>query len=356
MSSMVRALLVGLALGFGLPAYAWAQAKERKVEAIADPEWLRESLERERKARRLPAIAAALVVNGKVLAASAVGVRKIGSPVPVQRNDAFHLGPVAQPMSASMFGVLVDQGLLRWDMTMAEMFPELAQLMQPAYRDVTVAQLLSHTGGFRSRPETSDHEIDSKSNTVTGRRYEYVQAAVEDPPAAPPGTKVIPSGGAIIVASAVERRTRQSYESLMRRLLFKPVGMMHAGFGCMATEGKVDGPWGHVDESGELEPVPPDRAESIQTGAPAGRNLHASIIDLARFAALHVQGRHGQGRLLRPETFRRLQTAEPGGNLAPAGPSGIPTGPGAPSCHPAGRPVRVTRAVAWPRPTASPSA
>ena len=317
MPSVVRTILVVLALGSSLSSCAWGQATERRTEAIADPEWLRALLEREQKAHRLPAIAAALVVNGKVLVASAVGFRKVGSPVPVQRNDAFHLGSLAQPMSATMFGLLVDQGLLRWDMTMVEMFPELAQVMQPAYRDVTIAQLLSHTGGFRSQPETSEHETDSKSNTLTGRRYEYVQAAVEDPPAAPPGTKVIDSGGAIIVASAVERRTRQSYEALMQRLLFKPLGMTHAGFGCMATEGKVDGPWGHVIEGDELKPIPPDRSQAIQTRSPAGRNIHCSIIDLARFAALHVQGGRGQSRFLRPETFHRLQTAEPNSNFAP---------------------------------------
>ncbi len=79
----------------------------------------------------------------------------------------------------------------------------------------------------------------------------------------------------------------------------------------------MNGPWGHANEGGELKPVPPDRSQAIQTRAPSGRNIHGSIIDLARFAALHVEGGRGRGRLLRPETFRRLQTAEPGGNSAP---------------------------------------
>ena len=43
--------------------------------------------------------------------------------------------------------------------------------------------------------------------------------------------------------------------------------------------------------------------------------MHCSIIDLARFAALHVQGARGRSRFLRPETFRRLQTAVPPGDL-----------------------------------------
>ena len=167
-----------------MPACVSGQTSEPKAESISDPEWLRAFLERERQAPSAARDCGGDVIEGKVLAASAVGFRKAGSPVPVTRNDAFHLGSLAQPMSATMFGMLVDQGLLRWDMTMAEMFPELVEEMQPEYRSVTIAQLLSHTGGFRYQPETSERIIDARASMLTGRRYEYVKAAVEDLPAA----------------------------------------------------------------------------------------------------------------------------------------------------------------------------
>jgi CubicO group peptidase (beta-lactamase class C family) len=202
-------------------------------------------------------------------------------------------------------------------MTLAEMFPELAGTMQRDYRAVTIAQLLSHIGGFPYQPETSERITDGRATMLTGRRYEYVKAAVEDQPAAPPGTKVIYSGGAIVVASAAERLTRQSYESLMQRLLFKPLGMMHAGFGDTSAHGRIDGPWSHAMKDDAVTPIPPDRSQAIQTRAPVGRNVHCSVIDLARFAALHIHGAQGRSRFLRPETFRRLQTAVPPSNFAP---------------------------------------
>ncbi len=245
------------------------------------------------------------------------GVPEGRRAVRVNRNDAFHLGSLAKPMSATMFGVLVDQGLLRWDMTMAEMFPELVNVMQPAYRGVTIAQLLSHIGGFPYQPETSEQITDARASTATGRRYEYVKAAIEDLPAAPPGTKVIDSGGAIVVASAAERLSRQTYEGLMQRYLFKPLGLSHAGFGSMARHGQIDGPWSHVIEGDAVTPIPPDRSQAIQTRSPVGRNVHCSIIDLAHFAALQIQGSRGRSRFLRPETFRRLHTAVPPSNFAP---------------------------------------
>ena len=103
----------------------------------------------------------------------------------------------------------------------------------------------------------------------------------------------------------------------MQQLLFKPLGMTHAGFGCMASEGKIDGPWGHVLEGNQIKPIPPDRNQALQARAPVGRNVHCSIIDLARFAALHVEGGRGKSKFLQPTTFKKLHTAEPNSNFAP---------------------------------------
>src|SRR6185312_4189000 len=47
----------------------------RGENSIPDPAWLRDALEPIRDKHHLPALAAALVVDGKVVAASAVGVR-----------------------------------------------------------------------------------------------------------------------------------------------------------------------------------------------------------------------------------------------------------------------------------------
>jgi CubicO group peptidase (beta-lactamase class C family) len=69
------------------------------------------------------------------------------------------------------------------------MFPELAKTMNPAYRRVTVAQLLSHSSGMPYQLNTPESLTDGRGKTVQDKRYEYVKAAVADPPEAPPGTK-----------------------------------------------------------------------------------------------------------------------------------------------------------------------
>src|SRR5205814_9073818 len=95
----------------------------------------------------LPALAAAVVKDGEIIAAGAVGTRKAGAKIPVTLNDRFHLGSNTKAMTALLAGMLVDEGKLRWDSTVADLFPELVEKMDPGLKRVTIEQLLSHTSG-----------------------------------------------------------------------------------------------------------------------------------------------------------------------------------------------------------------
>ena len=55
----------------------------------------------------LPALAAAVVKNGEILAAGAVGTRRVGTNIPVTVNDRFHLGSDTKAMTALLAARLV---------------------------------------------------------------------------------------------------------------------------------------------------------------------------------------------------------------------------------------------------------
>ena len=71
----------------------------------------------------LPALAAAVVQDGKVIASGAVGTRRAGTDIPVTIKDRFHLGSDTKAMTALLAAMLVEEGKLRWDSTVAEVFP-----------------------------------------------------------------------------------------------------------------------------------------------------------------------------------------------------------------------------------------
>ena len=49
-------------------------------------------------------------------------------------------------MIASLIGMLIDEGKLRWDTTLSQVFPQLK--MDPGYKGVTIELLLAHRAGL----------------------------------------------------------------------------------------------------------------------------------------------------------------------------------------------------------------
>ena len=87
--------------------------KQSGTPAVNDPQWLRDRLEKVRRRYDLPDLGAAIVVGDKVVAASAVGVRKYGTNIAVTQDDPFHLGSITKVMTATLIGMMIDDGVLR---------------------------------------------------------------------------------------------------------------------------------------------------------------------------------------------------------------------------------------------------
>jgi CubicO group peptidase (beta-lactamase class C family) len=59
----------------------------------------------------------------------------------------FHLGSKTNAITATMIARLVEAGKLSWTTTAAETFPDLSKTMDPAFRHITIEQLLSYHAG-----------------------------------------------------------------------------------------------------------------------------------------------------------------------------------------------------------------
>ncbi|MBU0533795.1 MAG: beta-lactamase family protein [Candidatus Omnitrophica bacterium] len=277
---------------------------------IRDPTLLRKKLEEIRIKRKLPAVAAAIVIGDRVVVASAVGLRKWGEDIPVTRNDAFELGSITKPITGTLTAILKDQNKLDWDTTIGQIFPEMFPGHQSLYHYVTVRQLLSHTSGLPYQPTMKEADIDAGGTTVMEQRVAYVSAALSDKQEAIPGSAYIYSGGGIIVASMEERLTGKLWESFVNELIFQKLKMNTAGFGPMATPPDlIDAPWYHQLRNGKITPLSPT-GDSVYCRSPVG-GIHCSVIDLGRFAAFHLlgtQAKQSEGLPITQKTLREFYT------------------------------------------------
>ncbi|QEH38817.1 D-alanyl-D-alanine carboxypeptidase precursor [Aquisphaera giovannonii] len=259
---------------------------------------------------KLPALAAAVAVKGEVVAAGAVGTRRAGEKIPVTLDDRFHIGSDTKAMTATLAGMLVDEGKLRWDSTVGELLPDLAAGLDPGVRGVRLAQLLSHTSGLPGDDEAFG-ELLGKSYLQEGNldamRTWLAKEYGKRPLATKPGAKFAYANmNYIIAGAAIERAAGRTWEELIRRRLFEPLGLRSAGLGNQASLGLVDAPLGHEERDGKVVAflAGPNGDNPVVLG-PAG-TAHMSVLDFARWAAWNAGGGRRGPALVRPETLARL--------------------------------------------------
>lgn len=275
---------------------------------------LNDVLEPLRATNKVPALSAAVVVDGKIKGVGAVGIRKGGSPTAVKGTDLWHVGSCTKPMTATLVAMNVEKRKLEWSTTIGDALPDLRDSMHASFRDVTVDQLLTHRAGLSEQAEAKAWE-DAWENrgAPMDQRTEFVKAILAKEPASQPGSKYEYSNqGYAVAAVMLEKILGQPWEALMREQLFKPLLMNASGFGVPGTVGQIDQPWGHKWKAGKLEPQQTDNPAAIH---PAG-GVHCTIWDFVRFAMFHLNGARGEGRLLKPETFVRLHTPPAGQDYA----------------------------------------
>lgn len=260
----------------------------------------------------LPALAAAVVRDGKIIVAGAVGTPKAGANIPVTVNDRFHLGSDTKAMTATLAAIFVEEGKLRWESTLADVFPELAEKMDSGLRRVTLTQFLSHTSGVPSDNDVFG-ELLGKSMTQDGNldemRYWLVKQWSTQPLASEPGTKFAYANMNYVIAGAmIERVGGKTWDELITERIFLPLGLQSAGLGPQATLGEIDAPLGHVMVDGKPKALlaGPNGDNPLIIG-PAGI-AHMSVLDFARWAGWNAgEGTRGP-KLVRPETLRKLHT------------------------------------------------
>jgi CubicO group peptidase (beta-lactamase class C family) len=297
-------------------AGSFVGAEAKVVDLSADLAAVREEFQ-------FPALAAAVIVEGRLHALGVVGVRKHGSDIPVEPNDPFHLGSCTKAMTGSLIGLLVQQGRLEWETPLAEYFPEWKDRMHPDYREVTLVHLLSHragappmTAGFAPVNSLQLWQIREMKSPVDQRRR-VTEIVLTQAPVNKPGEKEQYSNAGFTIAGAIaERVMGEDYESLLRRLLFEPLRIGSAGFGAMGTMGQVDAPWQHrVDGEKRLPIGPSPLSDNPPFITPAGR-VHCSMADWVKYVQCVLAATRGEAGLLHASSVRQLTEPPFGGSYA----------------------------------------
>jgi CubicO group peptidase (beta-lactamase class C family) len=296
-------------------------AKEEWQPVVQNDESLTNLLLEMREKYNQPAMAAALVYRGSIIAKATIGKIVYGEEQAASDSSRFHIGSTTKSMTALLVAMLVKEGKLEYDMTLEQTLPNMPMLDD--YRRVTISDLLNNKAGIIAFQlitledpvivKKLMEEIPAAHPDPTEQRRDVTKLALSLAPIAEPGTKVVYSNvGWPIIGYIVEQAAGQSYESLIHERIFKPLGMNTARIGGWpASESEPNQPRGHyVNQESPAERLPQKLDDEYVLSAwmnPSG-GVHCTIGDYALYAREHLLGLQGKGKLLGQEEYATLHS------------------------------------------------
>ncbi len=230
----------------------------------------------------VPALVCAVVTKDGVHAIGADGVRRVGEEAAVTVDDRMHLGSCAKAFTATLAAVFVAEGALRWDTTVGETVALSLPDIDPAWRAVTLEQLLRHRGGAANAPDPKAWaEAFGCGDPPKDCRGAFVEKALARPPVGV-GAFTYSNQGYAIAGRMIEIAAgdTEDYETLLAERVLAPLGIARFGFG-VPTKADAAAPAGHTERG---MPRAIDNPNAI---APAG-TLHMPLGEWAKFIAFQL--------------------------------------------------------------------
>lgn len=300
--------------GFQKESFAGKTAHELTPERV---KLLTDFVETSRQELEVPGIGFALIDDGKVLWEGGFGVRALGSPEKVDEHTKFMIASNTKGMTTLLLSVLADEGKLKWDEKVVDLYPEFRLGNDEVTQSVLVKHLVCACTGLprkdfgfiladRGAPAaaTFTQLAATMPTSQFGDLFQY-----NNQMASAAGYV----GGHILYP---KMEFGAAYDRAMEEKIFKPLGMKDATFDyAEGMAGDWAAPHG-LDIDGRVVKMSNDFNWAPYPYRPAGAAF-ASTADMVRYVQLEL------GKGVTPEGKRVVSEA----NLVERRAKGVQVGP-----------------------------
>jgi len=169
----------------------------------------------EMQRQHIPGLSLLVAKSGKIVQAEGFGLANVELQVPVKPETVFQSGSVGKQFTATAVMMLVEEGKIGLDDPLTKFFADAP----PAWKNVTIRELLSHTAGFGDYPK----DFNFRKDWTEGELLKLVESI---PLAYEPGTKWDYSNlGYLTLGIVIHRVTGEFYGDFLQQRIFQPLGM-----------------------------------------------------------------------------------------------------------------------------------
>lgn len=249
---------------------------------------LRDFVAASAKQLEVPGVGIALIDQGKVVWEGGVGVRQLGSSEPVDAHTKFMVASNTKGMATLLLSVLADEGKLRWDQHVTDLYPSFRLGSDEVTKSVLVRHLVCACTGLPRKDyafiladagapasDTFRQLAETQPTSKFGELFQY--------------NNLMASAAGYLGGSLAYPKMElgAAFDKAMQTRIFGPLGMRDTTFDNAAAE---KGDWARphgLDVDGRMVEIPNTFNHLIVPHRPAG-GAWSSAADMARYAQLEL--------------------------------------------------------------------
>jgi len=270
-------------------------------------ERLAAEIERHRIDQHAPGAAVAVVRGGELIFARGFGLANVDEKTAVTPETRFFIGSTTKAFTATLIGMLVDEGLMSWDDPVDKHLPyfKLAVDSKDPNDRATLRDLLSHRTGFpRMGVLTANGALSVE---------EILRQASQAEPLSPFRQRFHYSNEQYLAAGwAAAAAAGRPWDELTRSRILNPLGMTDTETSMSRARALPDLARGYTwhKETGTLEENVLSWIRSVDTIGPAG-SISSTVLDMAKWVRFLLANGQVNGKpLIRAETLAETWTRQ----------------------------------------------
>ena len=235
---------------------------------------------------KLPGVAVGVVKDGGVVYRGFRGELEAGGGRKVDGATLFKIASNSKAMTAAMLGRLVDQGKLKWDDPVVRHLPDFRMQQDWVTREIQVRDLLIHNSGLPAG--AGDLMLWPEPNAFT--RADVLNGMRHLKPKWSFRSRYAYDNTLYIVAGELAAKAGgASYETLMQREVFAPLGLSGCRVGAFRRDGAGNIAQPHRLRDGRYEVVNRDGDVIPASTMAAAGGVRCGLDDMLRWASMWLQ-------------------------------------------------------------------
>lgn len=225
----------------------------------------------------VPGLGLAIVKDDKLVLAKGFGVRQLGSEAKVDERTLFAIGSASKAFTATLVGLLVDEGKAKWDDPASKHLPGF-QLFDPyATRELTLRDLLCHRSGLE-RGDLLWYGSDLSRDQIL-EQVRFLEPAWSF--RSQFGYQNIMY---VAAGQATAKTAGKSWDDLVKERIFRPLGMKSSNTSVKELAGQEDVASPHIKVENTIRVIP---WRNIDNVGPAGA-INSCAAEMAQWVRLQL--------------------------------------------------------------------